>query len=271
MDEHLHHVGKSDGSYVIAASFVLAAIIVSASVIYAFNGVNSNLAQISTGMADIKAGIANIKINPAPAALAGATPTPAAAAPTAPAAQPGGKISLAGAAAKGSDQAKVYLVEYSDFQCPFCGRHVTQTEGDIVKNYVDTGKVRLLFKEFPLDQIHPNARPAANAFECARDQNETAAWALHAKMFVNQETLSGANLKAWAKEAGLDSAKFDPCLNSSAKNSVIDAQQAEGSANGISGTPGFLITDAAGNVLDRISGAYPFAAFQQKLDAALAA
>ncbi|MFH1106543.1 MAG: thioredoxin domain-containing protein [Candidatus Micrarchaeota archaeon] len=273
MDEHTHHVGKSDGSYVIAASFVLAAIILSASMIYAANGINANLAQINSGMSDIKTGIANIKINAAPPAanLAG-TPTPQPAAPTPPPAQPGGKISLATGLSKGSNTAKIVLVEYSDFQCPFCVRHYTQTEGQINENYVDTGKVRLIYKHFPLDQIHPNARPAAAALECAKDQSVDLAWKFYDKLFTGSTALTADNFKAWAKEAGLDSGEFDACIAKSAdKNAAIDAQMNEGSSNGITGTPGFLFTDEEGNVLNRISGAYPYEAFQQAFDQLLAA
>ncbi len=269
MDEHSHHAGRGDDAYVIAASFVVAAIILSASVMYAFNNVNASLQQISSGIADVRTGLASIRLAPP----SSATPTPA------PAAGQTGKGSLDTAAVKGSNDAKIYLVEYSDFECPFCGRHVTQTAPQIDKNYLDTGKIRHVFKNFPLDtacnsglsrQMHPDACRASAAALCAGGQGKF--WEMHDKLFANQQALSADDLKKYAKDIGLDSAKFASCLDSQATKAAIVGEIQEGDANGISGTPGFLITDAQGNVVGRVDGgAVPYANFQTELDKALAA
>ncbi len=162
----------------------------------------------------------------------------------------------------GKSNAPVTIVEFSDFECPFCGRHFSQTHPDIVKNYIDTGKVKLVYRDFPLS-FHPNAEKAAEAAECANEQGKF--WEMHDKLFSNQQSLSVANYKQWAKDLKLDSAKFDSCLDSGKYASEIAKDEADGTKYGVSGTPSFFID---GQLL---VGAQPYSAFQQAIDAALAA
>src|SRR3989338_10355646 len=160
---------------------------------------------------------------------------------------------------KGDEDAKIVIVEFSDFQCPYCGRFYEQTLSQIDDNYVKTGKVKFYYADFPLDSIHPNARPAANAARCAGEQDKF--WEYHDKVFENQETLSNDNYKKWAQELGLDEDKFNDCFDSKKYDGEVNKDLQEGSSNGIQGTPGFIINDKI------LSGAQPFSAFQQVIEA----
>lgn len=164
---------------------------------------------------------------------------------------------------KGNPDAKVVITEWSDFQCPFCGRHYTQTLGQIDEQYIKTGKVKYEFRDFPLS-FHPNAQKAAEAGQCALAQGNEYFWKLHDKMFENQKSLSVDNYKAWARELGLDGKEFDTCLDSGAMASKIAANMQAGQAAGVQGTPGFLINGQL------VSGALPFSEFQKVIDAKLA-
>ena len=162
----------------------------------------------------------------------------------------------------GDEKAAITLIEFSDYQCPFCGRFYQQTLPQIKENYVKTGKVKFVFKDFPLESIHPFAMPAAIAARCAGDQDKF--WEYHDKIFENQASLSDANLKQWAKDLKLDTAKFNDCLDKQKYLDAVRKDQQEGSAAGVTGTPAFLIEGKL------ISGAQPYSVFQQAIDAALA-
>ncbi len=164
---------------------------------------------------------------------------------------------LTGTYAKGPANAPVTIVEYSDFQCPFCGR-ATPTIEAVTKKYGD--KVRLIYKHFPLS-FHPNAQPAAEASECAGEQGKF--WQFHDKLFANQETLSADNYKLWAKELGLDLTKFNSCVDTRKYQQKVQTQFSQGSADGVSGTPTFYINGK------QIVGAQPQQAFEQIIDAEL--
>ncbi len=255
---------KEDGAYAIAGAFLISAIILSAAIIYAVGNLNGSLQQVQKGISEVKVALANAPVATAAPPRAQATATPLPTQPPAPA--PTGKISLDTGAAEGSEDAKFVIAEYSDFQCPFCQRFFSQTYGQLKENYVDNGKVRFIYKHFPLDGLHPQARPAARASECAKDQGKF--FEYHDKLFAGG-ALDDASLKQYAKDVGLDVAKFDACYaKGTEKDAIIDAQMAEGAQNGIRGTPGFLITDDTGKVLQLVSGAQPYANFQAALSAA---
>ena len=198
------------------------------------------------------------------------TPTPTAAPPPI----TSGTLSLAGSAIKGDPNAAISIVEYSDFQCPFCRRFYTATLDQIQTNYVDTGKVNFYYKHFPLG-FHPAAQPSAEAFECARDQGKE--WEFHDKLFDEQGKQGGGtvqytadDIKTWAAQIpGLDSGPFNECLDSGKYRQKIQADFAEGSANGISGTPSFLIGNNEKG-WTRLVGAQPYSVFASALDALLA-
>jgi protein-disulfide isomerase len=168
--------------------------------------------------------------------------------------------------AKGSTDAKVTIVEFSDFQCPYCGRFVQQTLPQILSTYGD--KIRFVFMNYPLSQIHENAQKAAEAGECANEQG--AFWQYHDILFANQSALTVDNLKAYAVQLGLDATKFNECLDSGRMAPLVQAdmtvaEQAVKDAGLTSfGTPAFFINGK------HLGGAQPFDVFKQAIDAAQA-
>lgn len=170
---------------------------------------------------------------------------------------------------KGNADAAVTIIEYSDFQCPYCSRWVQETYPSLVKDYIDTGKVRIEFRDFPLSNLHPNAMAAAVASRCAAEQNNY--WAMHDKLFAMQDTWSGQSgadaaksFSSYAGEIGLDTAAFDACLGSGKYDESIAQDMQQGQADGVSGTPSFLINGTL------VVGAQPLSTFRQALDTLLA-
>jgi protein-disulfide isomerase len=163
---------------------------------------------------------------------------------------------------QGKEDAPVTLIEFSDFQCPFCGRFYSETESQILDQYVKTGKLRFVYKDFPLDSIHPQATPAALAARCAGEQGKF--WEYHDLIFKNQQSLSDSLYKQLASQLKLDQDKFNSCYSGKKYLKEIRADFQEGSAAGVTGTPGFLLNGQL------IVGAQPFSVFQQAIEAALA-
>jgi protein-disulfide isomerase len=155
---------------------------------------------------------------------------------------------------RGPTNAPVTIVEFSDFQCPYCGREYPVIE-KLMKEY--DGKVRLVFRHYPLD-FHPFAQKAAEAGACAQDQGKF--WELHDKMFSNQGKLAVADLKGYAKSLGMDATKFDKCLDSGEKKALVDDDLKAGSAAGVNGTPAFFINGIF------INGAQPYEHMKQAVE-----
>ena len=173
---------------------------------------------------------------------------------------PAFEVATAGRPEKGGGaKAPVTIIEFSDYQCPFCQR----AEG-VVDQVVHAygNKVRLVFRDFPLP-IHPQARPAAEAASCANAQGKF--WEYHAKLFANQSALGEEQLKEYAKDVGLDPAKFEDCLTQKPFSAAIDKDLSEAAKLGINGTPAFFIN---GRLL---SGAQPFEKFKEVIDEELRA
>ena len=162
---------------------------------------------------------------------------------------------------KGDEDAPVTIVEFSDFQCPFCARFVEDALPQIEENYVKTGKVKFVYKDFPLDSIHPQATPAAIAARCAGDQGKF--WEMHDTIFANQRSISEASYKQWAADLGLDTGEFNGCLDSQEHLSAVRQDLLDGQQAGIRGTPGFLVDGQL------ISGAQPYSVFAQAIESAL--
>ena len=161
----------------------------------------------------------------------------------------------------GDANAPVTIIEFSDYECPFCGRFWSQTYPLIKSQYVDTGKVKLIFRDFPLS-FHPSAQKAAEAAECVGKNGDDAYYQMHDKIFENQASgLSVAKLKQWAQELGYN---IDSCLDSGEMTSEVQADFRDGQASGVRGTPGFFVNGKS------ISGAQPFDVFKQVIDAELA-
>ncbi len=166
----------------------------------------------------------------------------------------------------GDEDAEVTIIEFSDYQCPFCERFWSQTLPQIKTQYIETGKVKFVYRDLPLVSIHPNAQPAAEATECVRDKGgDKAFWQMHDKIFGNQQALSVQNLKAWAKELGYD---ISSCLDSGEFASEVQKDMQDAAAAGGQGTPYFVIvgSDGKGTAL---SGAQPFTSFQTAIEAKL--
>lgn len=178
------------------------------------------------------------------------------------------KVSLQlspGAYVLGSSDAPVTLVEYTDYECPFCRRfHVSAFE-EIKRNYIDTGKVRFITRDFPLDMLHVNARRAAIAGRCAGEQGRF--WELRHVMIVNANQLTLAKLVTYAQDLRLDVAAFRSCLESDKFRADIEREVAEARAIGITGTPSFVLARTAPGGLTgvRMVGAMPYGVFDAKL------
>ncbi len=160
---------------------------------------------------------------------------------------------------KGPENAPVTIVEFSDFQCPYCSRAI-KTVDEVVAAYPN--QVRLVFRQFPLD-FHKEAPKAAEASLCAADQGKF--WQYHDTLFANQQALQVPQLKEHAKKVGLDTAKFDKCLDSGEKASIVTADLEAGKKVGVNGTPAFFINGIL------LSGAQPAEEFKSIIDAELKA
>ncbi len=153
----------------------------------------------------------------------------------------------------GSPNASLVLIEYSDFQCPFCSI-VYPTLKKIVDD--SNGKIAWVMRNFPLTSLHPNANPAANAAECIAEQLGNDGWWKFADdIFANQDKMSTAFYASLAQKYGADMAKYNSCFSSSKYRSKIDAQAVEAQSNGGQGTPYTVLYDAKGQA--GISGALP--------------
>ena len=178
----------------------------------------------------------------------------------------------------GNKNAPVTIIEFSDYQCPFCRKFWTETFNQIKKDYIDTGKVKFVYRDFPLSSIHPAAEPAAEAANCVREKGgDEAYYKMHDKIFQEGNKLDGGDpitgpvrgtvqfgateLKKWAKDIGYD---ISSCLDSGKFKSEVQKDLADATSAGGQGTPYFIINGKP------LSGAQPFSAFKQIIDAELA-
>jgi len=170
----------------------------------------------------------------------------------------------------GKTSAPIVMIEYTDLQCPFCQQFHNTAFDEIKKNYIDTGKVLYVSRDFPLD-FHPWARPAAIAARCAGDQGKF--WELRNTLQTNADKLSKEMIAQHAKDLNLDMKKFQACADSDFYTADINKQVAEGTAAGVSGTPSFIIGKVENGQLDgvRLVGAMPYASFDAKIQELLAA
>ena len=189
---------------------------------------------------------------------------PAQAAPAAPTVS---RVKVGNGPSLGKPDAPVTLVEFSDYQCPFCGRFFSQTFAALKTQYIDTGKVRYVFRDFPLDQIHPQARKAAEAAHCAGEQSKY--WEMHDALFNNQRALKLDDLKGYARQLGLDISAFGGCLDGGKHATTVSQHHAAGSEFGVTGTPAFFVgkSSSDGTIeATSIRGAQPITAFRQAID-----
>jgi len=173
---------------------------------------------------------------------------------------------------RGNSKASVAIIEYSDFQCPYCARFANDTLLTLEKEYVDTGRVLLAFRHLPLVDIHPFAQKAAEAAECAGQSGRF--WQMHDRLFSDQKSLNEPGLLASGAAVGLETKSFATCLAGSTAEKV-KADAAQAGKLGLTGTPAFLIgavqTTGGVKVTDVLSGARPIGEFRAVLDRALSA
>jgi protein-disulfide isomerase len=266
-DQSISISQQSFAYFLVAAVFAIAGFIVGAVTFSARGGaaddiraaaaqgareaVRAEMAELNTALESLKGSIA---ANPR-AGTGGA----AAAAPTL---APATNIEISNSPALGNPDAPITIVEFSDFQCPFCSRFHSQAYQQIKSQYGD--KVRFVFKHFPLDSLHPAASFSANASECANEQGKF--WEYHDQLFINQADLSRAAILRYAQAVNIaDMDQFTACVDSGKYDTKVQADLLEGEGLGINGTPTFFINGQP------IIGAQPFRVFQAQIDALLAA
>ena len=181
-------------------------------------------------------------------------------------------LGLEGARFLGTARAPVVLVEFSDFQCPFCARHARETIPRLEREYVRAGKLRYVFRDFPVVGLHPQALKGHEAARCAGDQGKF--WEMHAWLFANPRTMEIADLERQAHNLDLDGAAFSRCLASNRHAEAVRRDLEEGRRAGVSGTPAFFLGLADPKqprvkVVRAISGAQSYETFREAIEALL--
>jgi protein-disulfide isomerase len=169
------------------------------------------------------------------------------------------EVSVQGAPVKGGDKAPVTIVEFSDFHCPFC-KQVVSTLAKLESQYGD--KVKLAFRDFPIDSLHPGASQAHEAARCADEQGKF--WAYHDKLFASPLKSSPEIFKGFAKEVGLEPVAFETCLSRGKHQAAIKKDIDDEQRLGVAGTPAFFINGRL------FTGAQPLEAFARVIDEELA-
>jgi protein-disulfide isomerase len=177
-------------------------------------------------------------------------------------------VSEGGLPVLGNKDAKATLVLFSDFQCPFCEQLYTDILPQLKKDYIDTGKAKLAFRHYPLSELHPNAQKAAEASECANEQNKF--WDYHDKLFETQEEWSQLDTEEaqtkfteYATSLGLNGDTFSQCLTSGKMAERVKKDFEEGNKAGVQGTPATFVNGML------VSGAVPFSEFKSEIEKAL--
>lgn len=163
----------------------------------------------------------------------------------------------------GSEDAPITMIEFGDYQCFYCNNFFHNTESDIVKNYVDTGKVKMYFKDFTI--IGQDSVTAANAAHCAQEQGKF--WQYHDTLYTNwtgENTgwASASNLVQFAKQIGLDQGKFEQCLSQSKYAQTVRGSVSDANTLGLTGTPDFFII-GQDNSVTKVVGAQPYSVFDE--------
>ncbi|MFA6214274.1 MAG: thioredoxin domain-containing protein [Candidatus Micrarchaeia archaeon] len=225
MSDSIKAEGKAieKGEYVIGIAIILAALLVSGTVFMGMSSITDAIGKVKLTVTAAPSG--NSTGTPAP------TPTPT---PT-PTVQKLSGLDYSSAPFKGNADGSVIMVEYSDFECPYCGR----VEPTLVQLQGAYPNMKFVYQQFPLS-FHPNAQKASEASLCANQQGKF--WEIHNKMYANQAAITVADIKGYAAAiSGMDTAKFNACLDSGQTASQVASEEQEGQGIGISGTPGFLV------------------------------
>lgn len=245
----------SKEAWIIAGSILLGGLIISASILSS-SGKFQRLADSGS------AAVAQPSGNPTPTAQQ-------------PAGQPSGpvKVSVDNDPVLGNNNAPITLIEFSDYECPFCKKSFTDLLPDLKKNYIDTGKVKLVYRDFPLS-FHANAEKEAEAAECARSLGTDATYyKFHDQIFTkttsNGTGLALTELPVIAKNLGLNVNQFQQCLDSGKFKDEVAKDIADGTAAGVSGTPSWIVGTSSkdGQIEGKlIVGAQPFSSFKGAID-----
>ena len=182
-------------------------------------------------------------------------------------------INIANAPAMGEKNAPVTIVEFSDYQCPLSGQHFNLTLKQLADEYIKTGKVRYVYRDLPLESIHPLAFKAAEGAHCAGEQDKF--WEMHDRLFRNQASITPDKLPLHAQMLNIDVAKFQRCVEEERYSASVRSSVAEAKTLGLHGTPNFFlgVSDPNGSTLRaliRIEGAQPWDTFQIAIEKLLA-
>jgi protein-disulfide isomerase len=245
---------QSRGAWIIAGSILLGGLIISASIL-------SSSGAFQKGTGSGSAAVQQPTGNPAPTAQQPDKPS----GPV--------KVSVDNDPVMGDKNAPLTLIEFSDYECPFCKRAFTDVLPELKKAYIDTGKVKLVYRDFPLS-FHANAEKEAEAAECARSQSNDAMYFKFHDQIFTQSTVGGTGLALTqlpviAKNLGLNVNQFQQCLDSGKFKDEVAKDIADGSAAGVSGTPSWIIGTSSkdGQIEGQlIVGAQPFSAFKTIID-----
>lgn len=245
--EHEHHHVHQKKESLIATSIIVSAILIAVSIFY-----NTKLVlEQMDGGGKLQAQ-APIQVG-----------SPTAQVPS----EPTGPVKVASrkdAPVLGKSSAKVEIVEFTDFQCPFCQRFFKEAYKQIKEKYVDTGKAKIVFRHYPLP-FHSNAQKAGEAAECANRQGRFVQYhdVLFEKMQADGTGLDAESLKTYAKDLGLNASKFNQCLDGGETTEIVKKDMEEGQTAGVSGTPTFFVNGV------KLVGAQPFSSFEQAIEAEL--
>jgi len=179
------------------------------------------------------------------------------------------EIPVDGAPSMGDQSAKVTMVEFSDYQCPLSSQYFNWTMRQVVDEYVKTGKVKYVFRDFPLESIHPLALKAAEGAHCAGEQGKY--WEMHNRFLSNQMAIEGKVLPLHAQVLGLDVPKFQQCLDSGKYSARVRESVADGKKAGVQGTPAFFLgltnpTEPKLQAVTFIDGSQPYTVFKEAID-----
>ncbi len=167
----------------------------------------------------------------------------------------------------GDVDAPVTIIEFGDYQCPFCKTLYTNAELAIRNAYVAKGLVRFVYRDFPLDRIHPYARAAAEAAQCASDQNKY--WEYHDYLFEHQEEIPSLDFVTVAQSLGLDMEQFSLCVTSRKYRAEVEKDYQDGIAAGVTGTPTTFVNGVMVQIGGKSAGAASYSLFQAKIEEAL--